>query len=233
MYFIFAELYRRYKRKRLSLHPVSYSRTPLRKGSITEESAHLLGEEQVEQNNDQEVEVDVATVSVNDQRAVSPPLCPKEKTSDLRQEAEEAIAVIAVKSHSPYLLSRMSDDEEEEAEKAPVEDPVVIHVPTAGPPIGDEAIHQSDWDTLGPSLVSFDGEYRHPTVVVEEVNDSGGGGGGGGRGEVVQQAQAEAELIAVDDVPVYQDKAGPEVEFGADVFSENSKDTLGKLNTIA
>lgn len=231
MYFIFAELYRRYKKKRLSLRPVLYSRTPLKKGSITEESAHLLGEEQVEQNNDQEVEVDVATVSVNDQRAVSPPLCPKEKTSDLRQEAEEAIAVIAVKSHSPYLLSRMSDDEEEEVEKAPVEDPVVIHVPTAGPPIGDEAIHQSDCDTLGPSLVSFDGEYRHPTVVVEEVNDSGGSGGG--RGEVVQQAQAEAELIAVDDVPVYQDKAGPEVEFGVDVFSENSKDTLGKLNTIA
>ena len=206
MYFIFAELYRRYKKKRLSLRPVLYSRTPLKKGSITEESAHLLGEEQVEQNNDQEVEADVATVSANDQRAMSPPLCPKEETSDLHQEAEEAIAVIAVKSHSPYLLSRVSDDEEEEAEKAPIEDPVVIHVPTAGPPIGDEAIHQSDWDTLGPSLVSFDGEYRHPAVVVEEVNDSGGGGGGGGRGEVVQQAQAEAELIAVDDAPSIRTK---------------------------
>ena len=240
MYFILAELYRRYKRRRLSLRPVQYSRMPLRKGSITEESAHLLGEEQVEPNNDPEVEADVAiaTVSANGQRAMSPPLCPKEETSDFHQEAQEAIAVIAVKSHSPYLLSRMSDDEEEEEEKAHVEDTVVVHVPTDGPSTGGEAIHQPDCDTLGPSLVSFDGEYRHPAVVVEEVNDSTDGGGSAG-GNAVQQAQAEAELLAVDDfsslgdVPVYQDRAGPEVEFGVDVFSENGKDTLRRLNTDA
>ena len=226
MYFILFEVYRRCKKRGLTLNPVQYSRLPVKDGSMTEESAHLLGEEQVEPGEDQGAETDVAPASENGVLARSPQ-CLGEQTSDSLQEPQEAIAVIAVKSHSPYLLSRMSEEEEEEGETAHPEDPVAIHVPCVGPPGGDVTLHHPEHNTLAPTLVTVDEAGSHPVVVVEEVNETGSGE------EMGQQVQSEVEQIAVGDfgdvgdVPIYQEGAGPEVEFGVGVgISEDSEDIL-------
>ena len=195
---------------------------------MSEESAHLLGEGQVEPSEDQAAETDLAAVSANGELA-SPTQCPKEQTSNSFHEPQEAIAVIAVKSHSPYLLSRIIDDdeEEEEAETAHTEDAVVIHVPCAGPSGGDVTLHHPEHNTLTPTLVLVDGEERHQAVAVEEVTEKDGGE------EMGHLVQTEVEQIAVDDldslgdVPVYLEGADPEVEFGVGVgISEDNKGIL-------
>ena len=194
---------------------------------LGEESAHL-GEEQVEPSDDQEVQA-VSMAAVAENGLAESLQCQKEQTSDYLQEPQEAIAIIAVKSHSPYLLSRMSEDEEEE-ETAHNEDPVVIHVPCTEPLSGGAASHHPEHSIHTPSVATFGGEGSQPVVVVEEVNGRGGVVGE----EAIQQAQPEVQWMPVDDlgslgdVPVYQEGAGPEVEFGvgARMFSDDSKDML-------
>ena len=138
---------------------------------MREESAHLLGEEKGDQCEDQETRVDgVVDVSSNGVLAESLQNH-TEEAKDHLQQAQKSIAVIAVKSHSPYLLSRMTEDDDEEDEVTLfTKDPVVDYVP-CNEPLSSDLLLKPEHITSTPSLVTVDMETDQSAVVVEKVNE--------------------------------------------------------------